>query len=64
MKEKQSENKIQVRFPSDVLEHLRMLAKSHQRSFNGEVIWALRQYVVQQMKIISEKEENNEAHKK
>ena len=39
------ETKIQVRFPEDVLGEMRKLAGQHTRSFNGEVIWALRQYV-------------------
>src|SRR5260221_6087591 len=39
------ETKIQVRFPEGVLGDMRTLAKQHTRSFNGEVIWALRQYV-------------------
>jgi hypothetical protein len=28
----------------DVLDAIRRLAKQHERSFNGEVIWALREY--------------------
>lgn len=39
------EKKIQVRFPADVWEELKKLAELHERSFNGEVIWALRQYI-------------------
>jgi Arc-like DNA binding domain len=42
------EQRISTRYPFDLLEELRKLAKVHQRSFNGEVIWALQQYVTQQ----------------
>jgi len=38
------ERSITIRFPLDVLETIRRLAKQHERSFNGEVIWALREY--------------------
>jgi len=35
-------------FPKDVLDAMRKLAKDHQRSLIGEIIWALRQYIKQQ----------------
>jgi hypothetical protein len=38
------EQRISIRFPLDVLNMIRKLAKQHERSFNGEVIWALREY--------------------
>jgi len=38
------ERRISIRFPLDVLAVIRTLAKRHERSFNGEVIWALREY--------------------
>ena len=38
------ERRISIRFPLDVLAAVRALAKQHERSFNGEVIWALREY--------------------
>ena len=37
------EQRISIRFPLDMLEAIRKLAKQHERSFNGEVIWALRE---------------------
>jgi hypothetical protein len=40
----QGERRISIRFPLDVLAAIRALAKKHERSFNGEVIWALREY--------------------
>lgn len=39
-----SERRISIRFPLDVLAMIRALARKHERSFNGEVIWALREY--------------------
>lgn len=36
---------INTRYPPDLLEELRKLAKEHERSLNGEIVWALRQYV-------------------
>ena len=39
---------INTRYPEDVLQGIKELAVLHERSFNGEVIWALRQYVEQQ----------------
>ena len=38
------ERRISIRFPLDVLTVIRALAKQHERSFNGEVVWALREY--------------------
>lgn len=40
----QDEQPITIRFPLDVLAVIRRLAKKHERSFNREVIWALREY--------------------
>jgi hypothetical protein len=39
------ERRISIRFPLDVLAAIRALAKKHERSFNGEIIWALREYI-------------------
>lgn len=38
------EQRISIRFPLDVVTVIRALSKQHERSFNGEVIWALREY--------------------
>lgn len=43
-----NESKIQVRFPHDVWEEMKQLAADHERSTNGEIIWALRAYIQQQ----------------
>ncbi len=40
----QGERRISIRFPLDILAVIRALAKKHERSFNGEVVWALREY--------------------
>jgi predicted transcriptional regulator len=48
MKPKRDNHPIQVRFPLDVHAAMRQLAQQHERSFNGEVVWALRQYLAQQ----------------
>jgi hypothetical protein len=40
----QGERRISIRFSLDVVAAIRALAKQHERSFNGEVLWALREY--------------------
>ncbi len=55
-KEKQHEQSITIRFPLDVLEAIRQLARGHDRSFNGEVVWALREYAKRHSK--DDKEEH------
>jgi hypothetical protein len=42
---RKGETRISIRFPLDVLNAIRMLAKQHERSFNGEVVWALREFM-------------------
>jgi len=46
MDEKQKQ-KISILFPTDVLKDIRELAKLDERSFNGEVIWILRDSIRQ-----------------
>ena len=48
MNDTPKEQRISIRFPLDVLAGLREAARQHERSFNGEVIWALRIYLAQQ----------------
>jgi hypothetical protein len=48
MSDTPKEQRISIRFPLDVLAGIRDLARQHERSFNGEVIWALRTYLAQQ----------------
>ena len=45
----QGERRISIRFPLDVLAAIRALAKKHERSFNGDVMWALREYTERRM---------------
>lgn len=47
MKTKQPEQAITIRFPVPVVEALRVAAQEEKRSFNGEVIWALEQFIAQ-----------------
>ena len=53
--EKESKQKITVLVPLDVVSQIKRLAKKHQRSFNGELIWALQHYIEQ-----AEKQEKHE----
>jgi hypothetical protein len=48
--EQQSPTKKKITFvyPLEVLERMRQLAAAHGRSLNGEITWALRQYIAQQ----------------
>jgi hypothetical protein len=48
MSDTPKEQRISIRFPSDVLTGIKDLARQHERSFNGEIIWALRTYMAQQ----------------
>ncbi len=41
---KQPETKITIRIPAAIAEMLRRLAKQHDRSLNGEIVRALREY--------------------
>jgi len=54
------EQSISIRFPLDVLETIRRLAKQHERSFNGEVIWALREYAQQYEQELREKDQEKD----
>lgn len=44
------EKSVTIRFPPDLLEDLRVIARHHTRSLNGEIITALRAYAIQQKK--------------
>lgn len=46
-KKEKKDTAINTRYPQEVLEAMRRLSQEHERSFNGEVIWALRQYIAQ-----------------
>jgi predicted transcriptional regulator len=39
-----------VRYPKEIAEAMKQLAKKHHRSFNGEVVQALQEYIQRQEK--------------
>ncbi len=41
---KQPPTNITIRIPAEIAEHLRRLAREHDRSLNGEIVRALREY--------------------
>lgn len=41
----EQEKRFSVRFPLDVLETIKQLAKEDGRSINSEIIWILRDYI-------------------
>jgi predicted transcriptional regulator len=45
MSEKQPPTNITIRIPAEIAEMLRLLAKQHDRSLNGEIVRALREYI-------------------
>jgi len=51
MNKQQTEKRISIRFPIDLLEAIRKRAKASERSFNGEVIWLLRRAIEQEPKV-------------
>lgn len=44
MDTEQREVKITIRIPVEIAEKMRQLAKQHDRSLNGEIVRALREY--------------------
>jgi len=48
-----------VYLPADLDDKLRLVAKKHRRSFNGELIWAIQHYLE-----CEEKEKNDELVKR
>jgi len=45
---KKNETQTIIRLPQSLLEDIKQLAEQHQRSVNGELVWALLQYVAQE----------------
>jgi hypothetical protein len=45
MDKKKKDIPINTRYPYEVYESMKDLAEKHERSFNGEIIWALREYI-------------------
>jgi len=50
MTKKPDETQTIIRLPQSLLEDIKRFAELHERSINGELVWALRQYVEQQKK--------------
>jgi predicted transcriptional regulator len=48
MSEKRPPTNITIRIPAEIAELLRRLAEQHDRSLNGEIVRALREYVERQ----------------
>ena len=44
---KQEEKRFSVRFPLDVLEAIKEIAKEEKRSINSEIVWIIREYLSQ-----------------
>jgi predicted transcriptional regulator len=49
--------RISIRFPREVAEAMRRLAKEHDRSINGEMLRAAREYIARQQKHLQEGEQ-------
>jgi len=45
---RENETRITIRFPSDLVEAIKKLAKENDRSINTEVVRAVREYVARQ----------------
>ena len=50
MDKKPQLKQVTFMFPLEVLETMRLIAKEHQRSLVGEIVWALRRYIAQHQK--------------
>jgi hypothetical protein len=46
-KKEHKDTAINTRYPQDVLDAIRQFAQQDSRSFNGMVIWILREYIKQ-----------------
>ena len=44
MSEKSATTSITIRIPAEIAEQIRRLSKQHDRSLNGEIVRALREY--------------------
>ena len=48
----ENKQKVTIFIPVEIVEQLRQEAKKHQRSFNGELVWALQEYLEKQKREI------------
>jgi predicted transcriptional regulator len=46
----EQEVKITLRAPAELAESMKRLAREHDRSLNGELVWAIREYIARQQK--------------
>ncbi len=44
----ENKQKVTILIPVEIVEQLKQEAKRHQRSFNGELVWALQEYLERQ----------------
>jgi predicted transcriptional regulator len=45
MSEKRPPTSITIRIPAEIADTMRLLAQQHDRSLNGEIVRALREYI-------------------
>jgi predicted transcriptional regulator len=50
MVRQQQEVKITLRVPPEVAETVKRLTREHDRSLNGELVWAIREYIARHRK--------------
>jgi hypothetical protein len=43
-------HKVTLQLPQSLIEAMKAQAQQHRRSFTGEVVWALQQYVAEQQR--------------
>lgn len=48
MNTEKNKQKVTVLIPFEIVTQIKHEAQKHQRSFNGELVWALQQYLEQQ----------------
>jgi len=58
---KEQERRITIRFPSDLAEELKKLAKMEDRSINSEVVHAVREHILRKKRVELEKGEDDAA---
>jgi hypothetical protein len=54
----QKEKTLTIRLPADLLEEMRVIARQHNRSLNGEILTVLRDYATRQKR----KEQSTDGH--
>jgi predicted transcriptional regulator len=54
---RENETSITIRFPSDLIEEIKQLAKIEARSINSEVVYAVQDYAARKRKELKERAE-------